>query len=53
MFGTDHPLFPSLREDGLYDICVKNQDAARDCFGQGKEYDAVMGTNAMRVFYLQ
>ncbi|KAF2732244.1 hypothetical protein EJ04DRAFT_536141 [Polyplosphaeria fusca] len=53
MFGTDHPLFPNLSTDGLYDICVKNQGAARDCFGEGSELEGVMGGNAVRVFNLQ
>ncbi|KAF2113098.1 hypothetical protein BDV96DRAFT_614007 [Lophiotrema nucula] len=54
MFGTDHPLFPSLRKEGLYDICVKNRDAAEACFGKdASEYEGVMGANAVRILNLR
>jgi aminocarboxymuconate-semialdehyde decarboxylase len=54
MFGTDHPLFPSLREDGKYDAMVKNEDAAKECFGDADlEYRSVMGANAVNVLGLR
>jgi aminocarboxymuconate-semialdehyde decarboxylase len=54
MFGTDHPLFPSLREDGQYDAMVRNRDAVAECFGTGTdEYQDVMGQNALNVFRLR
>jgi aminocarboxymuconate-semialdehyde decarboxylase len=53
MFGTDHPLFPSLRRDGKYDAMVRNKDAAAECFGEGSEaYESVMGGNAVEILRL-
>lgn len=54
MFGTDHPLFPSQREDGRYDSFVRNQEATAQCFGEGSNrYNAVMGQNAIRELKLK
>jgi aminocarboxymuconate-semialdehyde decarboxylase len=54
MFGTDHPLFPSLRGDGRYDAMVRNEDAAMGCFGKETgEYDSIMGGNAVEVLALR
>lgn len=54
MFGTDHPLFPSLREDGKYDAMVRNEDTAKECFGgESWEYEGVMGANAVKALRLQ
>ncbi|KAF2031706.1 2-amino-3-carboxymuconate-6-semialdehyde decarboxylase [Setomelanomma holmii] len=52
MFGTDHPLFPSLRQDGKYDAMVKNQDAARDCCGD-ESGECIMGGNAVEILNLR
>jgi predicted TIM-barrel fold metal-dependent hydrolase len=53
MFGTDHPLFPSLRKDGKYDALIRNQKAAEECFGSDTaEYDSIMGGNALNVLRL-
>lgn len=54
MFGTDHPLFPSSREDGMYAAMVDNRDAAEKCFGKdGGDYESVMGGNAVRILRLK
>lgn len=54
MFGTDHPLFPSLRGDSRYDAMVRNEDAAADCFDRGTEdYENIMGGNAVNVLKLR
>ncbi|KAH7069460.1 hypothetical protein FB567DRAFT_224438 [Paraphoma chrysanthemicola] len=54
MFGTDHPLFPSLRRDGMYDAMVRNKDAAEECFSKrSRDYQSIMGGNAMRVLNLR
>jgi aminocarboxymuconate-semialdehyde decarboxylase len=53
MFGTDHPLFPSLRGDGRYDAMVRNRDAAAECFGcETAGYESVMGANAATILGL-
>jgi len=53
MFGTDHPLFPSLRADGKYHGMVRNRDAVRVCFGGGSgDGEGVMGGNAVGVLGL-
>jgi aminocarboxymuconate-semialdehyde decarboxylase len=54
MFGTDHPLFPSSRKDGMYAAMVDNREAAAKCFGkEGAEFEGVMGGNACRVLKLK
>jgi aminocarboxymuconate-semialdehyde decarboxylase len=53
MFGTDHPLFPSLRGDGKYDAMVRNKDAAAECFGEASgAYESAMGGNAVQILGL-
>ena len=54
MFGTDHPLFPSLRKDGKYDAMVRNRDAVEECFGgSSSQYESVMGGNAVEALKLR
>lgn len=54
MFGTDHPLFPSLRKDGMYDAMIKNKQAAEECFGLDSDDNRkVMGGNAARILRLK
>jgi aminocarboxymuconate-semialdehyde decarboxylase len=54
MFGTDHPLFPSLREDGKYDAMIRNQEAVEECFGENSgAYESVIGGNAVSVLGLR
>jgi aminocarboxymuconate-semialdehyde decarboxylase len=54
MFGTDHPLFPSLRADGRYDSMVKNKEAAKECFDEDSlEYRSVIGANAVNILKLR
>ncbi|KAH7402097.1 hypothetical protein DE146DRAFT_455171 [Phaeosphaeria sp. MPI-PUGE-AT-0046c] len=54
MFGTDHPLFPSVRDDNRYDSMVRNRDVAEKCFGQQTvEFQNFMGGNAVRILTLR
>lgn len=54
MFGTDHPLFPSLREDNKYDAMVRNRNAAEECFGpQTRAFHNFMGANAVTFLKLR
>jgi aminocarboxymuconate-semialdehyde decarboxylase len=54
MFGTDHPLFPSSRKDGMYAAMVDNREAAEKCFGkEGGDYEMVMGGNAFEILQLK
>ncbi|ORX95921.1 hypothetical protein BCR34DRAFT_628933 [Clohesyomyces aquaticus] len=53
MFGTDHPLFPRTRKDGMYATIGTNRDATEACFGKGVDCDKVMSGNAARILNLK
>ena len=54
MFGTDHPFFPPLVDDGIEWLSVTlNSKAVKSAFGEDEEAAAaVMGGNAVRILRL-
>ncbi|GAB7363995.1 hypothetical protein MBLNU230_g4555t1 [Neophaeotheca triangularis] len=54
MFGTDHPFFPPLGGEEVWESVRSNEEAVEKAFGGDPEArDKVMGGNALRVFGIE
>ena len=53
MFGTDHPFFPPIQGETVWESVETNRQAIQQVFASKKDRDLIMGGNAARILGLE